>query len=264
MWSFLLCTKQIKESQHTVIVVKMSVYLFTENMLDYPEVKKNVSHTPEKELEEFLKLTLQSKQELDGLKAEHYVHLIPKAIKINEEERSTLKISAKLFMNVPNEMKIYKAFNEALQSLGFEKFDAAVVAWPHPKEQLFEVWPVAENLVDDGLVSCLGVSDVETQTFVLLHEKSRLKPEIVQINLEACCVVPPELASFARANDIQLLTHNDPKELLPKKTIEEIAKSTGCNWLKEFSLDWAVRYQALVKCRGVLKAKGYVIKLVKD
>jgi len=62
----------------------------------------------------------------------------------------------------------------ALQSLGFEKFDAAVVAWPHPKEQLFEVWPVAENLVDDGLVSCLGVSDVETQTFVLLHEKSRV------------------------------------------------------------------------------------------
>ena len=38
-----------------------------------------------------------------------------------------------------------------------------------------------------------------------------MKPEIVQINLEVCCVVPPELASFARANDIQLLTHNDPK-----------------------------------------------------
>lgn len=38
----------------------------------------------------------------------------------------------------------------------------------------------------------------------------QVKPNIVQINLTACCVVPPALQEFTKQNDIQLLTHSDP------------------------------------------------------
>lgn len=37
-----------------------------------------------------------------------------------------------------------------------------------------------------------------------------MKPNIVQINLAMCCVVPPALQTFTKENDIQLLTHSDP------------------------------------------------------
>lgn len=38
-----------------------------------------------------------------------------------------------------------------------------------------------------------------------------MKPNTNQVNLDSCCVMPPEMTAFARDNDIQLLTHNDPK-----------------------------------------------------
>lgn len=49
----------------------------------------------------------------------------------------------------------------------------------------------------------------------------QVKPNIVQINLATCCVVPPALQEFTKENDIQLLTHSDPSgEYLPIKTID--------------------------------------------
>lgn len=38
----------------------------------------------------------------------------------------------------------------------------------------------------------------------------QVKPNIIQINLATCCVVPPALQEFTKQNDIQLLTHSDP------------------------------------------------------
>ena len=37
------------------------------------------------------------------------------------------------------------------------------------------------------------------------------KPVINQVNLDSCCVMPKDLVEYAELNDIQLLTHNDPK-----------------------------------------------------
>ena len=39
----------------------------------------------------------------------------------------------------------------------------------------------------------------------------QIKPLVNQVNLESCCVMPKDLVEYAKENDIQLLTHNDPK-----------------------------------------------------
>ena len=39
----------------------------------------------------------------------------------------------------------------------------------------------------------------------------QVKPCINQVNLESCCVMPKDLTEYAKENDIQLLTHNDPR-----------------------------------------------------
>lgn len=52
----------------------------------------------------------------------------------------------------------------------------------------------------------------------------QIKPNIVQISLATCCVVPPALQTFTKENDVQLLTHSDPgrKLFLYKNELNEV------------------------------------------
>uniref|UniRef100_U5EYT2 GCS light chain n=1 Tax=Corethrella appendiculata TaxID=1370023 RepID=U5EYT2_9DIPT len=103
----------------------------------------------------------------------------------------------------------------------------------------------------------LGIADLDVDSLKNLYENSKIHPTIVQINLAACCVVPPELQTFCSQNDIQLLTHSDPQEILTKDVLNDIE-------IHNFHPLWTTRYQVHVKCRGVLAAKGFIVSIEKD
>ncbi|KAL0861572.1 hypothetical protein ABMA27_009073 [Loxostege sticticalis] len=118
------------------------------------------------------------------------------------------------------------------------------------------LWAVLEDYVKQGRVHQLGVADVGGGCLRKLHAWARVRPAIAQINLASCCVVPPSLHAFCRANDVQLLTHADPPDLLSIAAVKTLSDAgVGCN-----NLDWCARYQVHIKCRGVLALKGYVCK----
>lgn len=118
------------------------------------------------------------------------------------------------------------------------------------------LWAVLEDYVKQGRVHQLGVADVGGGCLRKLHAWAHVRPAIAQINLASCCVVPPSLHAFCRANDVQLLTHADPPDLLSLAAIKTLSDAgIGCN-----SLEWCARYQVHIKCRGVLALKGYVCK----
>ncbi|CAH2057235.1 unnamed protein product, partial [Iphiclides podalirius] len=118
------------------------------------------------------------------------------------------------------------------------------------------LWAVLEDYVKEGRVQQLGVADVGGGCLRRLHAWARVRPAIAQINLASCCVVPPSLHAFCRANDVQLLTHADPPDLLSLAAVKTLSDAgVGCN-----SLEWCARYQVHIKCRGVLALKGYVCK----
>ncbi|KAJ8710091.1 hypothetical protein PYW07_009457 [Mythimna separata] len=118
------------------------------------------------------------------------------------------------------------------------------------------LWAVLEDFVKEGRVQQLGVADVGGGCLRKLHAWARVRPSIAQINLASCCVVPPSLHAFCRANDVQLLTHADPPDLLSIAAVKTLSDAgVGCN-----NLDWCARYQVHIKCRGVLALKGYVCK----
>ncbi|PZC72551.1 glutamate--cysteine ligase regulatory subunit [Helicoverpa armigera] len=118
------------------------------------------------------------------------------------------------------------------------------------------LWGVLEDYVKEGRVQQLGVADVGGGCLRKLHAWARVRPAIAQINLASCCVVPPALHAFCRANDVQLLTHADPPDLLSIAAVKTLSDAgVGCN-----NLDWCARYQVHIKCRGVLALKGYVCK----
>lgn len=77
--------------------------------------------------------------------------------------------------------------------------------------QLQLLWSVLEQYAQSGKIGQLGIADLDTASLQQLWTAATVKPTIAQINLSACCVVPPSLQEFCTANEIQLLTHSDPE-----------------------------------------------------
>lgn len=227
----------------------------TGNILELPDLKRKPGHTPADELYDSLKIQL-SQTSTDGIKEiSAPLELSPL---LNSDERSSQKITAKLFLSTVSVDFIQDALEAALAELGAKQVDLFILSWPHgiECEKGKELWRAMECLVDNNQAHTLGISDIEIQEFVQLHNFAKIKPEVIQINLESCCVVPPELVTFTRENSIQLLTHNDPQNILPTETFKTIVSSL-------VNVHWTVRYQTLLRCRGIIKNKGYVINAEK-
>lgn len=76
---------------------------------------------------------------------------------------------------------------------------------------LKKLWTVLETYAEQKKIIQLGIADLDTDSLTDLYTTCTVKPTIAQINLSACCVVPPSLQEFCNKNDIQLLTHSDPE-----------------------------------------------------
>lgn len=125
--------------------------------------------------------------------------------------------------------------------------------------ELKSLWNVLEEYAQQKKICQLGIADLDTDSFQELYESSKVKPTIAQINLKACCVVPPSLQKFCTQNEIQLLTHSDPEEIITSGTLNEL---NGLN-VQAFTPLWTTRYQVHVRCRGVLTAKGFIVSATK-
>ncbi|KOX76321.1 Glutamate--cysteine ligase regulatory subunit [Melipona quadrifasciata] len=147
-------------------------------------------------------------------------------------------------------------------SLNINAIESLVIAYlskENPEEllaSLKHLWIAVEEYVKIGKLSSVGLSDVDTNVFIDLFQWANIKPNIVQISLATCCVVPPALQTFSKENDIQLLTHNDPGQILPEEDLNGIFNANT-------NLYWVTRYQIHLKCRGILSSKGYLVYVSK-
>lgn len=169
--------------------------------------------------------------------------------KVEENERENVKIGAKLFLNRNSTTNLRWAIQNLLQVLNVQHLDNLILAY-HPKKKqqqpsstengttngvggggtsdeevmqwagsgnesaqsdLKGLWQVLEEYASAKKISQLGVADLDVSSLETLYGAATIKPTIVQINLLACCVVPPPLQEFCNKNDIQLLTHSDPE-----------------------------------------------------
>ncbi|KAH8361726.1 hypothetical protein KR200_001541 [Drosophila serrata] len=117
--------------------------------------------------------------------------------------------------------------------------------------ELKELYQTLEQYALKQQITQLGIADLDAAALEKLHTTAQVVPTIAQVNLSTCCVVPPELQEFCTAHDIQLNTHSDPELLLPEEQFAGLAPG--------YTIDWSLRYQVHVRCRGVLTAKGYIV-----
>ncbi|EDV42468.1 uncharacterized protein Dana_GF18002 [Drosophila ananassae] len=117
--------------------------------------------------------------------------------------------------------------------------------------ELKELYQSLEQYALKQKITQLGIADLDAAALEELHKSAQVAPTIAQVNLSTCCVVPPELQEFCAAHDIQLNTHSDPEQLLQDEQFSGLAPG--------YTIDWSLRYQVHVRCRGVLTAKGYIV-----
>jgi glutamate--cysteine ligase regulatory subunit len=140
---------------------------------------------------------------------------------------------------------------------------------PEDIETMTTTWRTLEKLQEEGLVSRLGISEFGVTRLSKFLEQTKIKPSVNQINVRDCCVVPKPLIIYAKQQKVELLTHNDCTNILPRGTLRQIlgsgdhgsgilAGAGNEDGLKgDVEPQWVVKYTAVVKDRGVVENKGY-------
>ena len=119
--------------------------------------------------------------------------------------------------------------------------------------KLLDFWNEFSNALSEDVVT-MGVCDLETDVFFELFNKSKIKPQFIQVNLKSCCVVPPDLQAFAKENNVKLSTHADPPTILSTEFMSKIESN-------DLRPKWILRFSQFIKSRGVLEDKRYIIPL---
>lgn len=246
--------------------------LHTGNLVNRSRLKRKCPSSPSEELQDCIKATLTEWFSLPKPTSEDFADTldcsIPQATDaITPEEREELKVSAKLFLCEPVQSSIREAVEMACQTLAVSQLDSVIIAPPGPPEgdsqtlaHLQPAWEELEALVRCQQIAAIGTSDLDKDLLEQLYNWAQVKPSSNQVNLASCCVMPPDLTAFAKDFDIQLLTHNDPKELMSAASFQEaLQEGTQDLNMANWRLEWVLRYSIIVKSRGIIKAKGYLV-----
>ncbi|XP_060602509.1 glutamate--cysteine ligase regulatory subunit-like [Ruditapes philippinarum] len=256
-----------------------SLLINSGNIVNWNRLKRKPSQTPTDEISECVSSTLQSflssadKNELQYVTDlscvhEKYKETIPK------DDRGDLKLTVKIFICSLQHVSpdsIKEAVEKALGELDVAFIETALIAFPEIENEditleiIQPFWKVLEGLVHRELVWAIGIADLDKNLLEELYEWAEVKPVINQVNLDSCCVMPKDLVEYAKLNDIQLLTHNDPRTVFSSETLQGVIRENSTEKDSEnWDALWVLRYSVLVKCRGIVKAKGYLLKATRD
>ncbi|XP_035165681.1 LOW QUALITY PROTEIN: glutamate--cysteine ligase regulatory subunit-like [Oxyura jamaicensis] len=229
--------------------------------------------TPSKEVQDFIQKTLTEWSSKTGQDLNQEIVEVPECTvaqaveKMNPEERDELKVSAKLFIIGSNSSSVRDEVDMACSALGIAQLDSVIIA-PPPIEDgtslsvyLQHSWQELESLVQNKKITTISTSDLDKMLLEQLYVWAQVKPSSNHVNQASCCVMPPDLTGLAKQVDIRLLSNKDPKELLCEARFQEVLWESIQNvkahkWIPL----WILRYSVIVKSRGIIKSKGYIMQ----
>jgi len=248
-----------------------TLFLDTGNVVNWDKLKRKTNLTPSDELKICVGESVGrwlSATDREKAQTALSVHVVDESSNPIVDNRETLKYTLKLFLSFPlSPVETKSAVEYVMTRLGLNYVEIVVIAFPDSLEDALEgddvllIWSALEELVDDGMILSLGVSDMNVEQLESLCSYVRVKPTVDQISSTTCCAIPEDLKAFASENDVQLLMHSDRKEILPAEDMRAVLTETSHSKDGEgWSPSWVVRYSSLVKGRGVIKSKGYMLK----
>lgn len=249
----------------------------TGNIVNWNRLKRKPDHTVElfecvtatvkKYLDTSDKTDLQYKKEIQCTDRDVHQPLPP-------DERGDLKVIVKVFLcaSIQSPTVINEIIDKATEELGISFVETVILSLSMFQtedeisvDQIKPYWQVLEMLVAQERILSIGVADLDKKKLDELYEWARVKPSINQVNLASCCVMPKDLTEYAKLVDIQLQTHSDPTQLFPSSQLQEAMRQCGTEQdAYGWNPLWVARYSVLVKCRGIIKSKGYILRASRD
>ncbi len=110
--------------------------------------------------------------------------------------REDLFVTTKVWNDAQRLGSVERAFERSLDRLGLGYVDLYLIHWPVPGFYL-ETWHILENLVKDGRIRSIGVSNFRVPELTDLLEHSDIVPAVNQI----------EYHPFFRQDEIRLFCH---------------------------------------------------------
>ncbi|KAG0010561.1 hypothetical protein BGZ80_001382, partial [Entomortierella chlamydospora] len=142
--------------------------------------------------------------------------------------------------------------------------EAELEAFTDNVQQLYlPVWRRLSELRKSGRIGRLGVAEFSRQQLEILKtvavSNDAAVPEINQVNLHDCCVLPKDLIEYSKVEGIELLTHGDSTNILPKATLASLLQPhlpTASD--STLAPNFVLKYSALLSGRGLITRKGYI------
>ncbi|KAK2814550.1 hypothetical protein FQN49_008155 [Arthroderma sp. PD_2] len=213
------------------------------------------------------------------------------------EDRSQYDITVKLFYlpGVPAQRRCQharEAINLVLKELHISSIDLLIVSFPEVSfdadddgeeevsngdetesdlDNIVKTWRALESMHEHGTIAQLGIAEFDSSRLTKFLAETKIRPSVDQINVKDCCVVPKSLILYAKQENIELLTHNDCTDILPRGTTRDLLSrgENGAGILAatadaddggikgDIEPQWVIKYTAVVKDRGVIENKGY-------
>lgn len=259
------------------VLAKATSLLFNSgNVVASDRLKKKTNLNPQDELIDVLNNTLASwvttvdRSQIQENKSVICRH--PEIYeKIAENEKEDISVSVKLFLNNLDPEILNQAIKTILEEIGVDRIDTLIISFPEkifnqenlPVELVIPIWSVVQKHVESKQILAAGLSDFNAkylEQFLNAIGDRNKNPNLNQINITSCCKMPEDLVECAKINNIQLTTHIDPRELLTVETLQSIVRKH----LHDFDSNgwihlWCARYTLILKGRGIVKSKGYIV-----
>jgi len=257
------------------------ILFYTGNTLALIKLMKKTNTSITEEIMETMSMMLQTMR-TDGnekqFENETYVKFLPTSDEAsttnnynatspdNEQlTREDLKFSVKIFLRSLEPSVLSHTIDTVLNELKENYLESVMISLPNYGSHItlndfLPLWRIVEDYIDKQKILSAGVCDFMLPLFSDLCDSCKHKPYANQINLGVCCSIPEELNKYVKENNIQLLTHSDPGDVINESDFQEVLRQycheyDAQNW-KPLS---TVRYNSVIAKRGIIKTKGFFI-----
>jgi diketogulonate reductase-like aldo/keto reductase len=185
----------------------------------------------------------------EGYAAGHAEELLGQAIRSSGLSRSALFITSKVSPEHLGYAEVLRACTNSLRRLDMEYLDLYLIHWPGRGTPLADTFRALNQVVADGRVRRLGVSNFNLKLLgeaVALSETPLLTDQ-VSYSLPDRTYVDNGVLAFCQANDILLTAYSPVKRryISGENPLRELAKARGLT-PQQIALAWLVRQPRVI------------------
>jgi len=170
---------------------------------------------------------------------------VGRALKDSAVKRDDIFITTKVWNSDQGYDSTLKAFESSLKRLGLSYVDLYLIHWPI-QEKILETWKAMTNLLNNGKVNAIGVSNYSINELKETVQSSDIVPVINQVEFHPF-LYQKELLRFCKSNSIQLEAYSPLTrgKRLADPNIVRIARAYG-KTAAQILVRWSLQHELIV------------------